>query len=144
MSPKQRAWRPKNWTNSHGLNPSITTCPKCYEKTTTGKIQIHLHEGMDSHDRRTAQKWLEMTEHHADKLIETDMQSSSHRHRIGVLRWLNENISNNETNENIFKVEFLLRGLLRKRAERKQIPPGNFGNFIKLVHSHKLSTFLDI
>ena len=85
-----------------------------------------------------------MTEHHADKLIETDMQSSSHRHRIGVLRWLNENISNNETNENIFKVEFLLRGLLRKRAERKQIPPGNFGNFIKLVHSHKLSTFLDI
>ena len=67
---KQRAWRPKNWTNSHRPNSALTACFKCYEKTANGKIKIHLHEGLDSHHRRTAQKWLAMTELHSDKDIE--------------------------------------------------------------------------
>ena len=107
-------------------------------------IFIHLHQGPDHHIRSTANKLLYMAKEYSEKDILTDMANMSHTHRIGILRWLNENISNEQANERVFLIERLLRELQDKRAEGLKQNCKEFVNFIKLVHSNELITYLDI
>ena len=107
-------------------------------------IVIHLHQGPDYHIRSSANKLLYMAKQYSEKDILTDMANMSHNHRIGILRWLNENIPNDKANEQIFLIERLLRELQDKRAEGSKRNRKEFVNFIKLVHSNELITYLDI
>ena len=77
-------------------------------------IVIHLHPGPDYHIRSTANKLLNMAKQYSEKDILTDMANMSHNHRIGILRWLNENIPNDKANKQVFLIERLLRELQDK------------------------------
>ena len=58
--------------------------------------------------------------------------------------WLNENISNINITESVILIERLLCEFLISRAESKKENQSEFVNFIKLVHSNELITFLNI
>ena len=105
---------------------------------------------MDSQLRLSAKKLLYMSARYSEQDIKIDIGNMSHKHRIGVLRWLNENISNKDltehpsANDSVTLIERLLREHLERRSEGFHAKNKQFGDFIKLVHSNELITFLDI
>ena len=65
----------------------------------------------------------------SEENIKTDIGKMSHNHRIDLLHWLNER---------------LLHEFLISREDSKKENQLEFVNYIKLVHSNELITFLNI
>ena len=128
-----RKTRPGRWLQKKDSVFADRLCTSCVEMK-EDNIFIHLHQGPDHHIRSTANKLLYMAKEYSEKDILTDMANMSHTHRIGILRWLNENIPNEQANERVFLIERLLRELQDKRAEGLKQNCKEFVNFIKLVH----------
>ena len=70
-----------------------------------------------------------MAKHLTKENIKTGTGKMSHNHRTGLMRWLNENISNINISESVILIESLLREFLRSRAESKKKKTIRFCNF---------------
>ena len=145
-----RMYRPNRWLNRQTNKIVTESCINCVHFNTEGEIQIHSNSGMDSQLRLSAKKLLYMSARYSEQDIKIDIGNMSHKHRIGVLRWLNENISNKDlmehssANDSVTLIERLLREHLERRSEGFHAKNKQFGDFIKLVHSNEFFTFLDI
>ena len=114
-----RMYRPNRWLNRQTNKIVTESCINCVHFNTEGEIQIHSHSGMDSQLRLSAKKLLYMSARYSEQDIKIDIGNMSHKHRIGVLRWLNENISNKDLMENYFASDSvtLIERLLREHLE---------------------------
>ena len=123
--------RQNRWLNTKEGTLARNIFTSCVNINSDGEISVHEHAGPDSHIRLTVNKLLYMAKHFTEENIKTDIGKMSHNHRIGLLRWLNENISNINITEHVILIERLLREFLMSRAESKTETQSDFFNFVK-------------
>jgi len=136
----RRLWRPKRFTHHHSTTIGLHE-NQAIDFTDVNAYQINLNLGPEQSLRKTTQKWLNMTTSHSLQDLTKDISKHSLRHRSGVLRWLSENVPNDKVNNQIFLVETIIRELHSTFRGFKSSKKKEFGEFIKVVHSHELITF---
>ena len=90
-------------------------------------------------------KWLFMASASTEQELVLDLSNTSHLRRAKILRWLNENISNELLNDQVNILEKSIRNLQGSfRGKLSRYKEKDFNHFIKLVHAHDLITFTQI
>jgi hypothetical protein len=140
----RRSTRPDRFNQRASENASLNNSPQSnYVELENGLIKINTQKGPDSHIRRTINHLLKFNDNERRQQI----QKCSFKYRLKIRKWLHTNVHTKDLTDALAHIDLVIREL--HTHEREDFPrttkkDKDTEEFIKIVHSKKISEFTNI